>query len=363
MAAAVHMAVGVAAVASALLAAGGTVSWWWLIPAVVVVGGWTSVYVVVAWTRGLRAWLISVDLLLASALCFAIGKLLPASAVPGTLSWVINIASVTVVSAQLAGIPAVSVPGGFLVAASIVAGSRLTHSADGGIPAAIVVAAQTVIAAAVMVVALRTERIAVGAFADLEKAQAAAALASARREDERAQLRLVHNGPLTMLTMALHASAGQPSAVLRRRAAATLDALPRLVAGPSIYNGEVRLDEQLAQAVVWYDPPLQIVANWPMCSVPEGIADAFTGAVAEALENVVRYAGTQRATVELRDEEGVVRVTVTDEGRGFDPIKQAGAGFGLREDLVGRMAAVSGTAAVLSTPGAGTMVKLEWRRG
>ena len=40
-------------------------------------------------------------------------------------------------------------------------------------------------------------------------------------------------------------------------------------------------------------------------SVPTDAADAFEGRHAEALENVVRHAGTDGATVELRDQEGV----------------------------------------------------------
>jgi hypothetical protein len=362
MAAALRGVIAVVAVSSALLGAEPPVSLRWLVPVLAALAGWTSVYVVVAWTRGLRAWLIGADLLLAVGLCLAMGKLVPPGAVPGTLSWVPNIASVTVVCAQLAGLPVVSVPAGLLVAVSAVAGSRLAHSADGGLPLGILLATQAVIAAAVMAVALRTERGAVSAFTDLQEAQAAAALASAQREDERAQLRLVHNGPLTTLTMALNASPERLGEVLRRNAAATLEALPQLAAETNAGDGEVRLDEQLAQVVLWYEPPLTITAGLRACSVPAAVAEAFAGAVREALENIVRYAGTQRATAELRDREYAVQVTVADQGRGFDTAQLSGRGFGLREDLVGRMAAVGGSATVCSSPGAGTVVDLEWRR-
>ena len=362
MVAALRGGIGLVAVVSALLIAGGPVSWWWVGPAVAVVVGWTSVYVWVAWTQGLRAWLIGVDLLIAAALCLAVGKLVPPSAVSSTLSWVLNIASVAVVSAQLAGLPIVSVPAGWLVAASIVTGSWLAHSADDGVPAGLIIAVQAVAAAAVMMIAMRTERTAVASFADLERAQAAATLASARREAERAQMRLVHNGPLTTLTMALHADALWPGRVLSQRAAAALDTLPQLAASPGIDATEVRLDERLAQVVVWYEPMLSVTASLQACSVTLAIAEAFAGAVAEALENIVRYAATQRATVSLRDQENAVTVTVADQGRGFYPGELPGLGFGLREDLVGRMSAVGATAVVNSAPGVGTAVHMEWRR-
>jgi Histidine kinase-like ATPase domain len=362
MAAALRGVVAVVAVASALVGAGSGVSWWWLIPVLVAIVCWTSFYAVVAWKRGLRVWLIAADLLLTAALCLALRKLVPAGAVSGTTSWVANIASMAVVCAQLAGMAILSVPAGLLVAFSAAAGARLAHSPDGGVPAATVLATQTVIAAAVMVVALRTERSAVGAFTDLEETQAAAALAAAQREGERAQQRLVHNGPLTTLTMALHASPERLGEVLRRHAATTLESLPQLATGTGPGDGEVRLDERLAQVVVSYEPPLTIAANLQTCTVPADIAEAFAGAVKEALENIVRHARTWHVTTELRDDEGTIRVIVADPGRGFDAIQSSSWGFGLREDLFGRMAAIGGNAEVRSSPGKGTTVDLAWRR-
>jgi hypothetical protein len=363
MVAALRAVVGVAAVISALLGAGGPLSWWWLMAALFAVTSWTSFYVIVAWARGLKAWLLGADLLLTAALFLAIGHLVPALAVPGTANWVSTIASMAVVSAQLAGRPAMSVPAGLLVAACAVVGLRLGHSPDGGRAAAILLSTQAVVAAAVMVVAIRTERTAVRAFAELAEAQAVAALAAARRADERAQLRLVHNGPLTTLTMALHAEAGRPGSLLQRRAVAALQDLPRLAVGVAARGGQVSLDERLDQVVAWYQPLLTVAAELPSCLVPGYVAEAFAGAVAEALENVVRHAGTGQAAVRLTDLGHEVEVTVTDQGRGFDPAQPPGGGFGLREDLTGRMADIGGTAVVRSSPGAGTMVCLGWRRG
>jgi signal transduction histidine kinase len=214
-----------------------------------------------------------------------------------------------------------------------------------------------------MAVALRTERTAARAFTELQEAQAAAAMASAQREDERAQLRLVHNGPLTTLMMALHGAEQRPSEVIRRRAAVTLEALSHLTEGARAEDAAVGLDERLAQIVVWYEPSLKITADLQGCSVPVPVAEAFVGAAAEAVENIVRYAGTDRATILLRDRERVVSVTIADQGRGFDLAQVSAFGFGLREDLAGRMTAIGGGADLSSGPGAGTVVHLEWRRG
>ena len=361
MVAALRAGVGVAAVTSGLLTGGVPLSWWVLLPTLAVVAGWTALYVRVAWTRGLPDWLVGTDLVITALLCLGIGHLVPPSALAGSTSWVSLTAAMAVVSAQLAGKPALWLPPCLVVAGTMFIGSRLAHSPDGGQYAGGLMVTQSVLTAIVMVIVLRAERSAVRAFADLEQARTEAMLAAARREDERAQLRMVHNGPLTILTMAFHASAKQPSPILRQRASESLDALRHMTAAGAPSAGTTRLDERLAKVTAWYEA-LEVAADLQPCLVPADIADAFAGAVAEALENVVRYAGTQHAAVLLRDEQDVVRVTVADQGRGFEPALVSGLGFGLREDLAGRMAAARGSFAVRSRPGAGTQVHLEWAR-
>jgi signal transduction histidine kinase len=362
MVAALRGGVGVAAVTSGLLAGGAPLSWRILAPTLAVVAGWTACYVTVAWTRGLRDWLVGTDLLLVALLCLAIGHLVPVSALAGSTSWVSLTAAMAVVSAQLAGKPALWLAPCLVVAGAMVVGSRLAHSPDGGEYAGGLMVTQSVLTAIVMVIVLRAERSAVKAFADLEQARTEAMLATARRDDERAHLRMVHNGPLTILTMAFHAAAKRPSAILRHRAAEALDMLHAMTAVAAPRAGSSRLDERLARVTAWYEA-LEVAVDLAPCLVPPDIADAFAGAVAEALENVVRYAGTQRANVRLRDEQDVVRVTVADKGRGFEPALASSLGFGLREDLTGRMAAARGSSVVSSRPGAGTEVHLEWARG
>jgi signal transduction histidine kinase len=183
-------------------------------------------------------------------------------------------------------------------------GGSVPRSPDSGLGQCVLLATQSVVAAAVMAAALRIERTAEAAFTDLESAETTAALERSRREEEQAQLRLIHNGPLMTLAAALHADPPATATVLRKRAAAAL----------------------------------------------------------EALENVVRHAGTDRAEVRLREHAELVTVTIADQGRGFELTHTANGAFGLREDLVGRMEASGGSAIVESKPGAGTVVRLAWRR-
>ena len=81
--------------------------------------------------------------------------------------------------------------------------------------------------------------------------------------------------------------------------------------------------------------------------------------VQEALSNVVKHSAATRARVTLGpgSEKGHVRITISDNGKGFD-VKKRSAGVGLigvRE----RVDAAGGTFDLASTPGAGTKLTIE----
>jgi len=72
---------------------------------------------------------------------------------------------------------------------------------------------------------------------------------------------------------------------------------------------------------------------------------------AEALSNVAKHAGASKAVVEVREQDGSVIATITDNGRGgADP-----HGSGLR-GLADRVEALGGTFRVVDRPGGGTRV-------
>jgi signal transduction histidine kinase len=76
----------------------------------------------------------------------------------------------------------------------------------------------------------------------------------------------------------------------------------------------------------------------------------------EALANVRKHAAARKVTVELCYAADEVHLTVTDDGRGFDP--KTARGYGLRgmRDRVGQ---VGGTVEVTSAPGAGAEIRVE----
>jgi signal transduction histidine kinase len=90
------------------------------------------------------------------------------------------------------------------------------------------------------------------------------------------------------------------------------------------------------------------------------VARAFADATREALNNVRRHAGADRATVRLRGDSRGVRLDIADEGKGFAVDEVPATRRGLRHSVQGRMSGVGGTAMVTSAVGAGTVLRLEW---
>jgi signal transduction histidine kinase len=81
------------------------------------------------------------------------------------------------------------------------------------------------------------------------------------------------------------------------------------------------------------------------------------------LNNVVRHARATTTTVDVTRVGRGLRVTVTDDGVGFDALAVPATRRGLRDCVTGRLAAIGGTATVDSLPGHGTTVRLEWTDG
>ena len=77
----------------------------------------------------------------------------------------------------------------------------------------------------------------------------------------------------------------------------------------------------------------------------------------EALANVRKHAAARQVRVRLRYVGTAVRLTVTDDGKGFDPGGTHG-GYGLT-GMRDRVSQVGGTVEVASVPGRGTEVSAE----
>ncbi|MEU3622365.1 ATP-binding protein [Amycolatopsis coloradensis] len=177
-------------------------------------------------------------------------------------------------------------------------------------------------------------------------------LAVERRRLEREYLAVLHDtAAATFLMVAQRGETAGPAEVAEyaRRDLAMLT-------GESGPGGEVDLEASLRGVLA--HSPVRVETRWsPVPPIPASAALSLVRAVREALVNVERHAGVAEARLTVEDG---VRVTVRDEGRGFDPAGTPAQRRGVRCSVVERMAAAGGRAKVTSAPGAGTTVELMW---
>jgi signal transduction histidine kinase len=76
----------------------------------------------------------------------------------------------------------------------------------------------------------------------------------------------------------------------------------------------------------------------------------------EALRNAARHSGASKARIYVREKDGILRLSVEDDGKGFDPSQERGLGIlGMQE----RVMHLAGTLQVDSRPGKGAIITFE----
>jgi NarL family two-component system sensor histidine kinase LiaS len=88
---------------------------------------------------------------------------------------------------------------------------------------------------------------------------------------------------------------------------------------------------------------------------PLEIEQALFRVAQEALANVAKHSGAEHADVDLVYAPDTLTLRVADDGRGFDPAKTTGDGFGMRS-MRDRLLKLGGRVDVESKPGGGTRV-------
>lgn len=209
---------------------------------------------------------------------------------------------------------------------------------------------------------------------DAATAQAGAAAArrsadeAARTSAERLRL-LVHDELLSTLSLAARVSPTLREAVGRQAARAGRLIRELAASDPPEGDappppGQAGLARRLADAIAELAPDTRVIhTRAAATSLPADIESALVAATRQALANSVAHAGDgARRTVTLHEDGVGVRVTVADDGRGFDPQAVAPDRMGVAESVLGRMRALpGGTARLESRPGGGTTVELGWR--
>lgn len=226
----------------------------------------------------------------------------------------------------------------------------------------------------------RTEKALVASQAALERAldrlrALTASLFTAQEEERRRVSHELHddfNQKLAMLAVDLEALQQQPPPnrgvlqaqleSLKKRAAELSDDLRRMAyqLHPSILE-HLGLEAALTSYCVEFSRREGVVVRFSAQGVPRGLAEDIAlclyRVAQEALRNVARHSGAQRASVTLSGSRQGVRLTVADRGAGFDPATvQACGGLGLLS-MEERVRQAGGSLRVKSRPGKGTRIE------
>jgi hypothetical protein len=194
--------------------------------------------------------------------------------------------------------------------------------------------------------------------AETERARRRSAVAEAERAEERELANALHDTAATTLLMVGTGQVPAGAPWLPRQAGRDLD---RLRSGDAQTPGDADLVDLLRTnvEVTHVTVDLHVPERLPL---PFDVATAIADATREAINNVRRHAGTDRATIRLRGDQRALRLEVADEGAGFAVDEVPATRRGLRESVHGRMSRIGGAATVTSAEGAGTVVRLEWGR-
>jgi signal transduction histidine kinase/phage shock protein PspC (stress-responsive transcriptional regulator) len=119
--------------------------------------------------------------------------------------------------------------------------------------------------------------------------------------------------------------------------------------------------KEMAADVESQHPVVVDVVTVGDCDLDEALRPVVLAA-REAVVNVAKHAGTQRADVYAETSPGAVDVFVRDRGAGFDLGAVASDRHGVRSSIVDRMERHGGRADVRSAPGEGTEVRLHMTR-
>jgi len=161
------------------------------------------------------------------------------------------------------------------------------------------------------------------------------------------------------------AGASETLALIEENARGVLAETRALVAaGASVETGETRVDllsalRRIAERFARETGITVTVQGPERLVLPRDLEVVVLRCAQEALANARKHARASRIEVGLVAGDGAVRVTVTDDGIGFDP-EAAPDGFGLpgRRD---RLASVGGSLSVTSAAGEGTRLTAEVR--
>ncbi|WP_010203872.1 sensor histidine kinase [Salinibacterium sp. PAMC 21357] len=293
---------------------------------------------------------------------------MPADVAP----WTVGIVGLSTASAAVAWRPPVA--WAFLILSSLgVAPIRII--ADGGADVSLALQfaffSITVCAVftAVVMVAMNAGREVDVATAAAQSSSMRAAALTARAEEQAHLDALVHDEVIATIFAA--AGAGRSnSESTRAQAARTIERLRELheatASVPELIHSDYLIQGLATSINETTDAAKFVVTGARHAPVPSTIASALIEATVEALRNSVVHASIDSTPVErlvdLRLSPERIDITITDDGRGFDPANVPTHRLGIVVSILGRINSLPGAqATVWSQPGEGTRVRVGWQ--
>jgi len=121
------------------------------------------------------------------------------------------------------------------------------------------------------------------------------------------------------------------------------------------------LMRQLSEAIIGRARlPIELVVDGE-CELPPEVQVALYRIAQEALNNVVKYARASQVGINLRLQPGSVRLSIMDDGVGFDPAAVPPNHLGLRI-MRERAEAIGARLSIYSEPDVGTQVAVNWQK-
>ncbi|WP_216215685.1 sensor histidine kinase [Amycolatopsis aidingensis] len=321
---------------------------------VIVVVAWSGMYVwwLLRW-RG--RWLVVVDAAVLVGVC--VSTMWTEAVEQGNWGWIRLLVTFACIAYQwhttlLWGAVVTTLAGGALVAVVAMAdgpaGLDVTGTAWVGVAA--------VLSRLTLVLVQRGARAADDMAATAEEARRTQQVATAVRADERDLANALHDAAATTLLMVGTGTIPRNAGWLVPQARRDLDMLNTYgEQAPDQWDLVQRLKTDLAAVPlpVEIDAPARLV-------LPSPVGRCMAGAAREAVNNVVRHADATKAEVRIHGDSQQLRLEVIDDGTGFAVADVPATKRGLRECVVGRINRIGGTAQIMSSPGVGTVVRLEW---
>ena len=365
--------------AAAFLRVGQLASWLWVpvvygiarLSPVVLIGyllaiAWTAILFTTALRRNdlTTRWVLA-DVAVAVACAVIVSRALPAGQAASPRNWVLGpicgagvtcafFASRLIMAWSVAAIAMAWVLGTWPDIRS--AGAMLVPSG-----CAVIVVFSLVAALAARVLFRAATQADQAAAAALE-AQRREAMAEARDEERRQQFKVLHDNVLHTLESIARGELGIGSQQVRATCMRDADYLRGLITGGA---DSIPTDLGVALAGMGRDrSALGLRINQQFDALPKQfpphVTQALTGAAREALNNVVKHAGTDEAWLSAYgDGAGGVIVTVVDRGQGFD-LQAKSDGLGLMRSVRHRVLEVGGKVRIDSAPGEGTSIQMSW---